>query len=76
MNDVCIRVNGGHIVATKTCDVDYPGIDIEFVSDRDNGSDLSRPRVLFEYPKDGRLRVLIWADKDNEDYTHDIEFDI
>ena len=71
-----VNVNGGELIATETHDPEYPGIDIEFISSNDNGSDLSRPRVLFERPKDGKLRVLIWADKDNEDYTHKVEFDI
>lgn len=71
-----IKVKGGELVATKTVDPEYPGIDIEFVSDNDNGSALSRPRVLFECTKDGKLRVLVWADEDNEDYTHKVEFDI
>lgn len=71
-----VKVKGGELVATKTVDPEYPGIDIEFVSDNDNGSALSRPRVLFECTKDGKLRVLVWADEDNEDYTHKVEFDI
>lgn len=71
-----LKVKGGELIATKSCDPDYPGIDIEFIQDNDNGSDLSRPRVLFELPNDGKLRVLVWADKNSEDYTHEIEFDI
>lgn len=71
-----VKVKGGELVATKTFDPEYPGIDIEFISDSDNGSTLSRPRVLFECTKDGKLRVLVWADEDNEDYTHKVEFDI
>lgn len=71
-----VKVKGGELVATKTVDPEYPGIDIEFVSDNDDDSALSRPRVLFECTKDGKLRVLVWADEDNEDYTHKVEFDI
>lgn len=71
-----VKVKGGELIATKSSDPEYPGVDIEFVADNDNGDNLSRPRVLFEFPKDGKLRVLVWADKDSEDYTHEIEFDI
>lgn len=71
-----VKVKGGELIATKSCDPEYPGVDIEFVADNDKGDSLSRPRVLFELPKDGKLRVLVWADKNNEDYTHEIEFDI
>ena len=56
--------------------IDYTGIDIEFVADNENENVLSRPRIVFEYPTDGKLRVLIWDDKDNEDYTKEIVFDI
>ena len=71
-----VKVNSGELVATESCDPEYPGVDIEFIANNDNGTNLSRPRVLFELPKDGKLRVLVWADKDSEDYTHEIEFDI
>ena len=72
-----VKVKGGELVATKTFDPEYPGIDIEFISDSDKGSSaLSRPRVLFECTKEGKLRVLVWADEDNEDYTPKVEFDI
>lgn len=73
---VDVKVRGGELVATASYDPGYPGIDIEFVADNNNESDLSRPRVLFESPKTGKLRVLVWADKNSEDYTHEIEFDI
>lgn len=71
-----VKTKDGYFWATASGDVDYPGIDIEFIADNDNGDNLSRPRILFEYPTDGKLRVLIWDDKDNEDYTREIEFDI
>lgn len=74
MSKISVNVPGGSIVASITGDTDYPGIDIEFVADNDIGGDLSRPRVLFEKPKDGELRVLVWSDKDNEDYTKEITF--
>lgn len=74
MSKISVKVPGGSIVASIAGDNDYPGIDVEFVADNDTGEDLSRPRVLFEKPKDGELRVLVWDDKNNEDYTKEITF--
>lgn len=74
MSKISVKVPGGSIIASTTGDTDYPGIDVEFVVVNDTGEDLSRPRVLFEKPKDGELRALVWNDKDNEDYTKEITF--
>lgn len=74
MSKINVKVPGGSIVASIAGDTDYPGIDVEFVADNDTGEDLSRPRALFEKPKDGELRVLVWDDKNNEDYTKEITF--
>lgn len=74
-DSLTVKVNGGHIVATVSPDPDYPGIDVEYVADNDIGEYLSRPRVLFEKPLDAdNVRALIWADKNQEDYTDDFEF--
>lgn len=76
MEIISVPIRGGEIVASITPDPDYPGIDIEFIPADDDCETGSRPRVLFEYQKDGEtLRVLVWADKDNEDYTHQIVFE-
>lgn len=75
MEEIKVRVNGGYIRANASSDPDYPGIDVEFVSDNDVGETLSRPRVLFEKPVDDNLRALIWDDADDEDYTKEIVFD-
>lgn len=76
MNTLRVRVKGGYLIATESTDTDYPGIDIEFVADDDNGEHLSRPRVLMEKPtEDENLRVLIWNNKNSEDYTEEIEFE-
>lgn len=75
MEEIKVRVKGGYIRANASTDPDYPGIDVEFVSDDYNEETLSRPRVLFEKPTDDKLRVLIWDDSDNEDYTKEILFD-
>lgn len=71
---VC-RIDGGFLVASKSCDPDYPGIDIEFVADEESEDILSRPRVLVEKPLDGKLRILVWNDKKCEDYTDEIELE-
>lgn len=75
MEEIKVRVKDGYIRANASSDPDYPGIDVEFVSDNDVGETLSRPRVLFEKPVDDNLRALIWDDADNEDYTKEIVFD-
>ena len=63
MSDIItVKINGGLIIARKSSDSDYPGIDVEFVSDKENPKNLSRPRVLFEKPKDQELRALVWDD--------------
>lgn len=73
---IIVKIQGGHLVATKSQDPDYPGIDVEFVPDSDNGGYASRPRVLFEKPvEDGELRALVWDDKNSEDYTNEIIFE-
>ena len=73
---IVVRIQGGYFVATEASDPDYPGIDVEFVSDSDNGEYASRPRVLFERPvEDGELRALVWDDKNSEDYTNEIIFE-
>lgn len=73
---IIVKIQGGHLVATKSQDSDYPGIDVEFVPDSDNGEYASRPRVLFEKPvEDGELRALVWDDKNSEDYTNEIIFE-
>jgi len=75
MNDIItVKVDGGLIIARKSSDSDYPGIDVEFVADNENPNNLSRPRILFESPKEEGLRALIWDDQNNEDYTNEIVF--
>lgn len=73
-----VRVKNGWLVATKSTDPDYPGIDVEYIADSDkiNVKDvLSRPRVLIEYPSNGSdsLRALIWNNPYNEDYEEAVD---
>lgn len=74
--EIKVKTKGGYLWATNSGDIDYPGIDVEFIADKEDENALSNPRILFEYPTDGKLRVLIWDDKNNEDYTREIVFDI
>ena len=74
MDQIKVRVKGGYLVATASLDRAYPGIDVEYLPDVDEGEHVSAPRVLFEYPEDGELRALIWTDKNKEDYTHKLGF--
>lgn len=75
-NEIDVLVEGGYIRANVAQDEDYPGIDVEFVSNKPQEDALSFPRVLFEKPKDDDLRALIWADPNDEDYSDEIEFGI
>ena len=74
MNNLQVKVDGGYLYATISGDDNYPGICVEFVADDDTGEALSRPTVLIEKPVDDELRVLVWEDEDDEDYTTEIKF--
>lgn len=74
MNSLEVKVDGGYLHATISGDVNYPGIWVEFVADDDKGESVSRPTVLVEKPVDDELRVLVWSDEDDEDYTTEIKF--
>jgi hypothetical protein len=77
----CLPLAGGHLDIRVHPDPMYPGLDVEFISDKEPENKLSRPRVLIEKPIDEdshlceRLRAVIWADRDKEDYTDAIELD-
>ncbi len=70
------KISKGYFRTNVSPDLEYPGIDVEFVAEDDYGQTMSRPRIIFEYPNDGELRVLIWTDCDKEDYTEEIFFKI
>ena len=74
MDSFTVKVDGGYLCATASGDVNYPGICVEFVADDDKGESASRPTVLIEKPVDDELRVLVWSDEDDEDYTTKIKF--
>ena len=74
MKSLRVRVEGGYLIATESGDTDYPGICVEFIADDMRDDALSIPSVLIEKPVDGDLRVLIWGDEDDEDYTTEVKF--
>ena len=74
MNSLKVKVDGGYLYATISGDIDYPGICVEFVADDENDNIMSRPTVLIEKPSDDDLRVLVWGDEEDEDYTTEIRF--
>lgn len=64
-------------VATASADSDYPGIDVEYITDKESENALSRPRVLVEWSGNGNspddtLRALRWSNPDEEDYVEEI----
>lgn len=67
--------DGGKLIAQPSEDSNYPGIWVEYVNESKLESQVCSPAVLMEYTE-GELRALLWADKENEDYTHKIGFDI
>lgn len=74
MKEFKFRIDGGYFDVMVSEDPNYPGINIEFIADDDEYKNASRPRVVFEKPVEGKLRALIWANKDSEDYSEEIEF--
>ena len=66
----------GRFETDISCDIDYPGIDTQFIPDESMSDDvLSFPRVLIEKPVDGHLQAMVWNDADREDYTQKFSFD-
>lgn len=74
-----IEVKGkGVFNICESIDEEFPGIDVEFIPNNEHYMSTypTCPRIAFEYPENGKLRLLIWADKNQEDYTQEIIFDI
>ena len=66
MEKIVVNVPGGIIKATKSCDPDYPGIDMEFIPDHPDGT--TNFRMLME-SDNGIIRGHVWSDPHNEDPT-------
>lgn len=56
---------------------DYPGVDVEYVSENESKATASHPRVLFEFPtEENAPSVKVWENPDSEDYTYSHTFDM
>lgn len=77
VTEMRVKVEGGYIVATASCDPEYPGIDVEFEPNErgKDGEKLSNPRILLEKPAGEKIRAILWTDSQTEDYTHEIHFE-
>ena len=64
-----VKVPKGKIVAQESPDTEYKGINVDFIPDVDNYDYASLPGVRMEFTPEGNLRILVWADKDSEDYS-------
>ena len=72
-----LPIKNGHLNIRVSADPNYPGLDIEYISDKEddipNEGLRTRPRVLIEN-NEGVLRALVWGDPQSEDYTDDVDF--
>ena len=70
-------IKNGHLDIFVSQDPSYPGIDIQYISDKEDklpDNELhTRPRVLIEN-NESVLRAVVWADPSQEDYTDTIDF--
>lgn len=75
-DSISVETSHGVLNAVSSYDKAYPGVDIEFQpKNLPKDYEGTLPRVLFE-EVDGKLRVLVWARPDIEDYTHIVHFDL
>lgn len=73
-NKIIVSVKGGKLIATPSSDPNYPGIDIEFIADNEDNTNLSNPRVLVEQPYNStQIRAFIWNNCHQEDFTKEVE---
>lgn len=75
MEFIELKVEGGLLRVVVVDDPEYPGVDIGFVPNIDDGKIKTYPRILMEKPVGGKLRAFIWDDKNSEDYSEKIEFE-
>lgn len=84
---IVLPLKEGRLEAFVSVDPDYPGIDIEYISDKEDelekltGRSFTRPRVLIEAPISAetqahdKLQVVVWNNPESEDYSEPkIEF--
>lgn len=62
----------------ESADPSYPGLDIEFEQDGiEETKPCTKPRCVIEFPNEScnKMRILIWANPNSEDYTNEILLD-
>lgn len=72
-----VPIKDGHLDISVSQDPDYPGVDVEYISDKeekisDDGLYI-RPRILVEN-NENVLRAVVWGDYQSEDYSDEIGF--
>lgn len=76
-NKLIVPVKDGQLIATTSTDPNYPGIDIEFIPEKENINHMSNPRVLVEQTTDDTdtnyIRAIVWNNPSQEDYSHNIK---
>lgn len=69
-NDYRLPIRDGFLDISISADPNYPGIDIEYVSENEDENSWTRPRVVVENDNsENELRCLVWADRASEDFT-------
>lgn len=72
-----VPTKDGDLCITMTTDPDYPGLDIEYISAKEENipedTVFTRPRILIEN-NENILRALIWGNHTSEDYSIGINF--
>lgn len=73
-----LPIKHGYLDIRVSTDSDYPGIDIEYVSNHEedlpDDTLCTRPRVLLEV-NEGILRAIIWGDPHSEDWSDCVAFE-
>lgn len=69
-NDYRLPIRDGFLDISISAEPNYPGIDIEYVSENEDENSWTRPRVVVENDNlENELRCLVWADRTSEDFT-------
>ena len=73
--EIHVCVEGGTIKASISPDVDYPGIDVEYIPDGSESGSYNNPRILMEKPFDqDQISGYVWNNPDSEDYSIKVSF--
>lgn len=72
-----VPIKDGHLDISVSQDPDYPGVDMEYISDKEekiSGDGLYiRPRILVEN-NENVLRAVVWGNYQSKDYSDEIGF--